>query len=171
MLLTGSSVLFSRNQILLFSVLVFLIYQSSLISGLAQNATATLSGTVVDQNNAVLANVDTRETLPTQILPEAGGQNLIAVIGGELWSITTNGQRIKKLLPDSTPKIRSIVWTDRQRQVTNLRTRHLVRRIPKTEREHEFSRAGIELWRIGVDADEVAADKMVGEYKRSLKSV
>ena len=32
-------------------------------------------------------------------------------------------------------------------------------------------RAGIELRRIGVDADEVAADKMVGEYKRSLKSV
>ena len=55
MLLTGSSVLFSRNQILLFSVLVVLIYQSSLISGLAQNATATLSGTVVDQNK--FANV------------------------------------------------------------------------------------------------------------------
>jgi len=41
MLLTASPVLFLRNQ-LLFSVLLLLIYQSSLISGLAQNATATL---------------------------------------------------------------------------------------------------------------------------------
>ena len=32
-------------------------------------------------------------------------------------------------------------------------------------------RAGIELRRKGVDADAVAADEMVGKYKRSLKSV
>jgi len=32
-------------------------------------------------------------------------------------------------------------------------------------------RAGIELRRIGVDADEVAAVEMVDGYKRSLKSV
>ena len=32
-------------------------------------------------------------------------------------------------------------------------------------------RAGIELRRQGVDADVVAADEMVGKYKRSLKSV
>jgi len=69
---------------------------------------------------SLFASID---TLPTQILPEVEGQNLIVVIGGELWSITTNGQRLRKLLPDSTPKIRSIVWTDRQVQVTNLRTR------------------------------------------------
>src|SRR6185295_14053881 len=86
MLLTGSSVLFSRNQILLFSVLVVLIYQSSLISGLAQNATATLSGTVVDQNNAVLANVNI---------------SVISIARGFQRSVVTNsaGQFVVPLLP------------------------------------------------------------------------
>ena len=86
MLLTGSSVLFSRYQILLFSVLVVLIYQSSLISGLAQNATATLSGTVVDQNNAVLANVNI---------------SVISIARGFQRSVVTNsaGQFVVPLLP------------------------------------------------------------------------
>ena len=51
-------------------------------------------------------------------------------------------------------------WTAIQRGLDELLVSPAVKR-----------RAGIELWRIGVDADEVAADKMVGEYKRSLKSV
>ena len=51
-------------------------------------------------------------------------------------------------------------WTSIQRGLDELLVSPAVKR-----------RAGIELWRIGVDADEVAADKMVGEYKRSLKSV
>jgi hypothetical protein len=86
MLLTGSSVLCPRNQILLFSVLVLLIYQSSLISGIAQNATATLSGTVVDQNNAVLANVNI---------------SVISIARGFQRSVVTNsaGQFVVPLLP------------------------------------------------------------------------
>jgi hypothetical protein len=51
-------------------------------------------------------------------------------------------------------------WTSIQRGLDELLISPTVKR-----------RAGIELRRIGVDADEVAADKMVGEYKRSLKSV
>ena len=51
-------------------------------------------------------------------------------------------------------------WTSIQRGLDELLVSPAVKR-----------RAGIELRRIGVDADEVAADKMVGEYKRSLKSV
>ena len=51
-------------------------------------------------------------------------------------------------------------WTTIQRGLDELLVSPAVKR-----------RAGIELRRIGVDADEVAADKMVGEYKRSLKSV
>ncbi|HEY6247809.1 MAG TPA: TonB-dependent receptor [Pyrinomonadaceae bacterium] len=89
MLLTGSSVLSSRNQILLFSVLVLLIYQSSLISGLAQNATATLTGTVVDQNNAVLTNVNI---------------SVISIARGFQRSVVTNsaGQFVVPLLPPGT---------------------------------------------------------------------
>ena len=89
MLLTGSSVLSSRNQILLFSVLVLLIYQSSLISGLAQNATATLTGTVVDQDNAVLTNVNI---------------SVSSIARGFQRSVVTNsaGQFVVPLLPPGT---------------------------------------------------------------------
>ena len=102
---TGELLVFSRNE------------------GPSRPAESSKRWWAVNETGSARPLFETRETLPTQILPEAEGRNLIAVIGGELWSITTNGQRIKRLLPDSTPKVRSIVWTDRQLQVTNLRTR------------------------------------------------
>ena len=60
---------------------------------------------------------------PTQILPEAERQNLIALIAGELWRIDTNGKLVGKVIPDFKPKINSIVWSDRHATNTNLRTR------------------------------------------------
>ena len=102
---TGELLIFSRNE------------------GPSRPAETSKRWWAINETGSARPLFDTRDTLPTQILPEAEGPNLIAVIGGELWSITTNSQRIKRLLPDSTPKIRSIVWTDRQLQVTNLRTR------------------------------------------------
>ena len=51
-------------------------------------------------------------------------------------------------------------WTALQRGLDELLVSPAVKR-----------RAGIELRRIGVDADVVAAGEMVGKYKRSLKSV
>jgi dipeptidyl aminopeptidase/acylaminoacyl peptidase len=105
-LATGELLVFSRNE------------------GPSRPAETSKRWWAINETGSARPLFETRETLPTQILPEAEGPNLIAVIGGELWSIATSGKRIKKLLPDSTPKIRSIVWTDRQLQVTNLRTRH-----------------------------------------------
>jgi hypothetical protein len=90
MLLIGSPVLFSRNQILLFSVLVLLIYQSSLISGLAQNATTPLTGTVVDQNNAVLTSVNISvisNALSVIRVFSAGTETLI---GGSTYLLSNN---------------------------------------------------------------------------------
>ena len=52
------------------------------------------------------------------------------------------------------------MWTTIQRGLDELLVSPAVKR-----------RAGIELRRIGVDADVVAAGEMVGKYKRSLKSV
>jgi len=105
-LATGELLVFSRNE------------------GPSRPAETSKRWWAINETGSARPLFQTRETLPTQILPEAEGRNLIAVIGDELWSISTNGQRIKKLLPDSTPKIRSIVWADRQLQVTNLRTRY-----------------------------------------------
>ena len=52
------------------------------------------------------------------------------------------------------------MWTSIQRGLDELLVSPAVKR-----------RAGIELRRIGVDADGVAADEMVARYKRGLKSV
>ena len=63
------------------------------------------------------------QPLPTQILSEAAGPNLVALIAGELWHIGTDGKLGKKVIPDFKPKLNSIVWGDRQTTNTNLRTR------------------------------------------------
>jgi dipeptidyl aminopeptidase/acylaminoacyl peptidase len=60
---------------------------------------------------------------PTQILPELGTANLVAVIAGELCLVGEDGHLIRKIAPGFHPKVTSIGWTDAQSNVTNLRTR------------------------------------------------
>ena len=65
------------------------------------------------------------QALPTQILAEVGTSRLVAVIDGKLCEIDSDGRLVRKFAQGLKGSVSSILWTDTQQNVTNLRTRRV----------------------------------------------
>ena len=70
------------------------------------------------------------QALPTQILAEVGTSRLVAVIDGKLCEIDSDGRLVRKFVQGLKGSVSSILWTDTQQNVTNLRTRRVSTVIP-----------------------------------------